>query len=281
MVSRMVSLIGCGTIGRELALAIDTGRVKNASLISLFDIVGHVAEKLKNNLQNSNPSYFSDFSQFISSSSFMEADIIIEAASQQAVRNFGKKIVECGKTLMVMSVGAFVDKLFLSEMVDIASKYHSRIYLPTGAIAGIDAIRSVKYLLDSVTLITTKSPKALDGAPFFNTTKIDMQAIKEKTVIYEGAAADAIKKFPANVNVAAVLSLAGIGNEKTIVKIVADPNTVVNEHEITAKGRFGEIKITVRNVPSPNNPKTSLLAVLSAIECLRSICSDDSLRIGS
>jgi aspartate dehydrogenase len=278
--SKKVALFGCGTIGREIAIAVDSGKVNNATIVTLVDSVDHRADTLRSNLQNSNPSTFTDFSKFAYSSSFKDADIIVEAASQDAVNSFGKKIVEAGKSLMIMSVGALGDPFFLSEMLDIAYQNGSHIYVPTGAIAGIDAIRSVKHLLDSVVLTTTKNPIALAGAPFFNLTKINVYEITEKTVIYDGNAADAVKKFPANINVAAILSLAGIGIKRTKVKIIADPYTDVNQHEITATGKFGEMTVIVRNKPSPNNPKTSFLAVLSAIECLRSIC-DDSIRIGT
>jgi aspartate dehydrogenase len=278
--SKRVALIGCGTIGREIAIAVDSGRVNNATIVTVVDKIDHLAQTLRSNLQNSNPSTFTNFSKFIYSSSFKDVDIIVEAASQDAVNSFGKKIVEAGKSLMIMSVGALGDPFFLSEMLDIASQNGSHIYVPSGAIAGVDAIRSVKHLLDSVVLTTTKNPIALAGAPFFNLTKINVYGITEKTVIYEGNAADAVKKFPANINVAAIISLAGIGIERTKVRIIADPYTYVNQHEITAKGKFGEMTIVVRNKPSPNNPKTSFLAVLSAIECLRSIC-DDVIRIGT
>jgi aspartate dehydrogenase len=278
--SKKVALFGCGTIGREIAIAVDSGKVNNATIVTLVDSVDHRADTLRSNLQNSNPSTFTDFSKFVYSSSFKDADIIVEAASQDAVNSFGKKIVEAGKSLMIMSVGALGDPFFLSEMLDIAYQNGSHIYVPTGAIAGIDAIRSVKHLLDSVVLTTTKNPIALAGAPFFNLTKINVYEITEKIVIYDGNAADAVKKFPANINVAAILSLAGIGIKRTKVKIIADPYTDVNQHEITATGKFGEMTVIVRNKPSPNNPKTSFLAVLSAIECLRSIC-DDSIRIGT
>ena len=278
--SKRVALIGCGTIGREIAIAVDSGKINNATIVTLVDTVDHLAQTLRSNLQNNNPSTFTDFSKFTYSPSFKDADIIVEAASQDAVNSFGKKIVEAGKSLMIMSVGALGDPFFLSELLDIASKNGSHIYVPTGAIAGIDAIRSVKHLLDSVVLTTTKNPIALAGAPFFNLTKINLYGITEKTVIYEGNAADAVKKFPANINVAAILSLAGIGIERTKVKIIADPYTDVNQHEITANGKFGEMTVIVRNKPSPNNPKTSFLAVLSAIECLRSIC-DEGIRIGT
>jgi aspartate dehydrogenase len=278
--SKKVAIFGCGTIGREIAIAVDSGEVNNASIVTLVDSVVHLADTLRSHLQNSNPSTFTDFSKFIYSSSFKDVDIIVEAASQDAVNSFGKKIVEAGKSLMIMSVGALGDPSLLSEMLDIAYQNGSHIYVPTGAIAGIDAIRSVKHLLDSVVLTTTKNPIALAGAPFFNLTKINVYEITEKTVIYDGNAADAVKKFPANINVAAILSLAGIGIKRTKVKIIADPYTDVNQHEITATGKFGEMTVIVRNKPSPNNPKTSFLAVLSAIECLRSIC-DDSIRIGT
>jgi aspartate dehydrogenase len=275
MPERKVGLLGCGTIGSQLALAVDSNKVANASLVALFDVAEGSLQNLKAKLQ-SNPKAYSDFAGFLSSG----ADIVIEAASQDAVRTFGRPVLESGKDLMVMSVGALADGGFLAELIQAAAKKGRRIYLPTGAIAGIDAIRSVRHLLESVTLTTTKSPKALAGAPFFETSKVKLDEITKSTVIYEGTAANAVSAFPANINVAAVLSLAGIGVDKTKVRIVADPQATTNQHEIIATGSFGEIKITVNNVPSPGNPKTSFLAVLSAIECLRSVC-DDGMRIGS
>jgi aspartate dehydrogenase len=275
MPQRKVGLVGCGTIGSQLAVAVDSDKIANASLVALFDVAESNLQNLKAKL-HSNPGAHSDFSKFLGSG----ADIIVEAASQDAVRAFGKAILEAGKDLMVMSVGALADRDFLGDLLQAAAKEGCRIYVPTGAIAGVDAIRSVRNLLDSVTLTTTKSPKALAGAPFFETGKIKLDEITKSTVIYEGTAAEAVRAFPANVNVAAVLSLAGMGVDKTKVRIVADPQATTNQHEIAAAGSFGKIKITVNNVPSPGNPKTSFLAVLSAIECLRSIC-DDGMRIGS
>src|SRR5215207_2696063 len=231
MPKKNVGLIGCGTIGTHLALAIESRTIVNASLVGLFDVVDSNAKSLQSKLKSS-PEVHPDFNSFIDS----PADIIIEAASQEAIRKFGKPIIEASKDLMIMSVGALADATFLTELLDLAAvrKGRSKIYVPTGAIAGIDAIRSVKHLLDSITLTTTKSPKAL----------------------------------------------AGVGADKTKVRVVVDPQATTNQHEIVAKGRFGDIKITVNNVTTPGNPKTSFLAVLSAIECLRSICND-ALRVGS
>lgn len=277
MPKKTIGLMGCGTIGTPLAMAIDSGRVANASLSGLFDIVDENARDLKTKLK-STPQVYHNFDQFADST----ADIIIEAASQQAVKNFAKRIIESGKDVMVMSVGALADTLFLAELLQLTPirNGHSKIYVPSGAIAGIDAIRSVRHIADSISLTTKKSPKALAGAPFFTTRNVSLDNITKVTEIYEGPAVEAVKLFPANVNVAAVLSLAGIGVEKTTVRILADPEATTNQHEIVATGSFGEIKISVNNVTAPGNPKTSFLAVLSAIECLRSIC-EDGIRIGS
>ena len=277
MPKRSVGLIGCGAIGTNLALALESGGVANASIVALFDIMGKSAENLKSKLKSS-PEVYSDFGTFLLS----PADLIVEAASQDAVRNLGKSIIEASKDLLVMSVGALADITLLSDLLKLVAskKGLCRIYIPTGAIAGIDAIRSVRNYADSITLTTTKSPKALSGAPFLKTRKVGLENITTPTVIYEGSAAEAVRMFPANVNVAAVLALAGLGVDKTIVRIVVDPQSTTNRHEIVATGSFGDINITVNNVPTPGNPKTSFLAVLSALECLRSIC-DDGLRIGS
>ena len=277
MPKKTIGLMGCGTIGTHLAMAIDSGRVANASVTGLFDIVDGNSRALKTRLK-STPQVYDNFDRFVDSN----ADIIIEAASQQAVKNFAKRIIESGKDLMVMSVGALADTLFLAELLQLTPirNGQSKIYVPSGAIAGIDAIRSVRHIADSISITTKKSPKALAGAPFFTTRNVSLDNITKVTEIYEGSAVEAVKLFPANVNVAAVLSLAGIGVEKTMVRILADPEATTNQHEIVATGSFGEIKISVNNVTAPGNPKTSFLAVLSAIECLRSIC-EDGIRIGS
>ncbi len=269
--AKRVGIIGCGTIGSQLALAVDAGQVRNAVLVSLFDIVKGSAQNLSSKLKNA-PRAFDDFDSFMSH----DCDIVVEAASQEAARRFAKPVLDAGRDLLMMSVGALADRQLLASM----QTSRGKIYVPTGAVAGIDAIRAVRHLLESVTLTTTKAPKALAGAPFFEMSDIKLDMIKEKTTIYEGPAADAVKKFPANVNVAAVLSLAGIGFEKTKVRIVADPAFTTNQHEITAIGSFGTFHFTVNNVPSPGNPKTSYLAVLSAIECLRSVC-EGGMRVGS
>ena len=278
MAKKSVGLLGCGAIGTHLALAVDSERVPNASLVSIFDIFDTKAKSLQSMLK-SPPQIYTNFSAFLSS----PTDIIIEAASQEAIRKYASSIIEAGKDLMVMSVGALADSELLSKLLKRAATKggQSRIYVPTGAIAGIDAIRSVKHLIESITLTTTKSPAALTGAPFIERSNMRLDTIRKSTVIYEGWAAEAVEMFPANVNVAAVLALSGIGVDRTKVRIVADPRSASNRHEIVATGSFGDIRITVNNVPVPENPRTSYLAVLTAVECLRSICDDSGIKIGS
>lgn len=280
MVQTKICIIGCGTIGSELALAINSGKVRSAKLVALFDTIREAAEKLKNLLINANLVVFSNFSELIASPQFDDADLVIEAASQAAAKEYSKSLLEHKKDLLLMSAGALADESFFSQISDLVFLNRSRIYVPSGAVAGIDAIRSVKEMLRSVTLTTTKHPKALAGAPFFVTSGTKLKTIKTKTLVYQGTAAEAVANFPANINVAAVLSLAGIGIDKTKVKIIADPHITVNKHEIEAVGTFGKLVVTVRNIPSPNNPKTSILAVLSAIECLRTIC-EPRIKVGT
>src|SRR5437867_2055956 len=223
---------------------------------------------------------FTNFDEFYNSPIYSDLDVIIECASKDAVRDYGKKIIESRKDVIILSVGAFSDKQYLTELQNLSNLNKTRILIPTGAIAGLDSIRSVKKYLDSLTITTTKHPKSLVGALYFKSSKIKLDEISEKTVLYEGNAITAIEYFPANVNVAVSIALAGIGLEKTQVRIIADPMISVNKHEILGKGSFGEILIIVQNIPSPANPRTSYLASLSAIECLRSLCNEN-FRIGT
>ncbi|VVC05831.1 putative L-aspartate dehydrogenase [uncultured archaeon] len=177
---------------------------------------------------------------------------------------------------MLMSVGALLDESVLEIIIEGCRDFNKKVYIPSGAITGLDGVRAVKNELNSIMLVTTKNPNALKGAKFFETSKINLDELKESTVIYEGTAQEAVKLFPANINVAALLSLAGLGSIRTKVKIIADPLADKNIHEIQAEGKFGKFSIKVENVPSENNPKTSRLAILSAIDCLRKICDNDT-----
>lgn len=278
---KRVSIIGCGAIGTELAKAIDSQTIPNVILLSVVDIDAHAVEKLSSPLHHSSSiKKFLDLNSFYDSKEFLNSDIIIEAASPNALKNMSKSILRTQKDFLLMSVGAFSDIDFFSTVFDIIKSFDCRIHIPSGAIAGIDAIKSVKSQLSSVTLTTTKNREGLRNAPYFTYRSMSIDDIKDKVLLFTGSARDAIANFPNNVNVASILSLVGLGFENTVINIYLDPFISTNKHEIIAKGSFGTIYCLVENIPSPMNPKTSYLAILSAIECLKNIV-DTNIHIGT
>ncbi len=255
-----IGLLGCGNIGRILAEAIDNGEV-NCSLVAVFDQDAERARGLAESLSRK-PSVAGSFEGLLQGT-----DLIVEAASQDAVKEYGVGVLNSGRGLIIMSVGALADETVFNGLVESSNKNKSTVYLPSGAVAGLDGIKAAKAKgIDSVELTTRKPPAELG-------TTTD-----KETVLYDGSAREGIKKFPKNVNVAATLSLAGIGFDKTKLRIIADPGVERNIHEIRVKGEFGEFKVRMENLPSPNNPKTSYLAALSTIAILKEI--NNRIKIG-
>jgi aspartate dehydrogenase len=204
------------------------------------------------------------------------SDLIVEAATQAALREFGPSVLAAGKHLMVLSVGALVG--VLGEWARLAEKHGCRIFVPSGAIAGLDGVKGAREgRIDAVTMETRKPPRGLAGAPYIEANRIDLDAIIKETLIFEGPATEAVKAFPANVNVVAALSLAGIGPDRTRIRIFAVPGQARNQHRITVEGEFGRLAIEVENVPS-ENPRTGKLSYLSAIAMLRELGAP--LRVG-
>jgi aspartate dehydrogenase len=266
-----ISIIGCGAIGSEVALSVDRMMIGNVIISSFLDIKLENAEILKSKLSNNNPIVFNNFSDYIKSDTLKDVDLVVEAASQSALTSYLNPIILLKKDILVMSVGAFANPNFFSEVIKNVEKNDINLYVPSGAIAGIDAIKSVRNSISYVTLTTTKNPDSLKDSPFFKKTNLTLDSIKKRTLIFEGSAIEAVQNFPANVNVAALLGLASIGVEKTKVNVIADPSLRINKHEIKVIGKFGELIVRVKNVPSATNPKTSYLAILSVIELIRSI----------
>ena len=271
---KRIGLLGCGAIGTQIAIAIDTGIIP-AQLTHIFDTDKKNAENLLTKLKQK-PVIVANV-HLLSSN---PVDLIVEAASQQAVSDNALSILQNRRDLMVMSAGALLDESVFEIISDACSEFKKTVYLPSGAISGIDAIKSARNELESVTITTTKHPRSLKGAKFFETSNLDLDNISDETIIFEGTASEAVRLFPKNVNVSALLSLAGLGSHETIVKVIANPNIDKNIHRIEAIGKFGKINTTVENIPDSTNPKTSRLAILSAIETLRSICSDE-IKIGT
>ena len=269
-----IGLLGCGAIGRGLALAVDEGIVGGAELVALFDQDSRNAQSLLQRLSSS-PKAAASFEDFMATEGL---SIVVEAASQEAVRQHGAAIVSSGKNLLIMSTGSLLDAPLFSELSDLTRQTGCRIFVPSGALGGIDAIRASRDTLEEVVLTTRKPPQSL-----MDTASADGDTLKDitsATVVFEGSALEAVRRFPFNINVAATLSLAGIGPEKTRVRIIADPEAKGNIHEVYAAGSSGVMRFIMENVPHPDNPMTSHLAVLSAIETLRGAC-EGGLRVGA
>lgn len=267
-----IGIVGTGAIGKEIARAIDDGTVP-AELVAIWDRQVNEAEEFAASLKQK-PKVL-PLEELVK-----ECCIVVEAASQAAVREVAVAALSNSKNVMIMSVGALSDKSLLEEIKKLAREHHCHIYVPSGAIGGLDAVKSasIKHI-DSVTITTRKPAKGLKGAPFVVRNKLDLDTFTVPTEIFSGPAAVAIKEFPANVNVAASLSLVGVGFDKTVVKVVVDPTISRNIHEIEVKGDFGDFHARIENVPSDTNPKTSFLAALSAIATLKQVC--EPLKIGT
>lgn len=271
---KRIGLLGCGAIGTQIALAIDSGKIP-AKLSYIYDVSRSASEQLLSTL--------SDKPQIVDNPHLLSShpvDIIVEAASQDAVRDVSLSVLQNRRDLMIMSAGALLDESIFDVLSEACRDFKKRIYLPSGAITGLDAIMSVRDELESIHITTTKHPNSLRGAKFFDTSSVDVDSITEPIVLFEGIAQDAVQLFPANINIAALLSLAGLGSAETLVKIIADPHTSKNTHHIEISGKFGKMTFSIENIPDKDNPKTSRLAILSAIETLRRYCSDE-IRIGT
>jgi aspartate dehydrogenase len=273
-----VGLIGCGAMGSELARAVHKGEAGTARVIALFDEYQPAREMLAKELSTGNalePAQADTVTELVN---LPNIDLIIECASQAAVAAHAETVLSSGTSMLVMSSGAMISSDFMRTVSKAASNSGATIYIPSGAVGGIDALRASKALLEEVTIVSTKKPISLIGAPGF--ADWEDKEITEPTVIFEGSAAEAVGLFPANVNVAATVSMAGIGPDATKVQVVADPDSPGNVHEINAISKAGKFSFRFENMPHETNPKTSFLAVLAAIEMLRSIC-EPGIRIGT
>lgn len=261
-------------MGAELAHAIGPGGIAGATVAALLDKDPEQGRALADSL-DPRPVSFTDPSEFLAHEGL---DIVVECASQVVVRELGVAILNSGRSLLLMSSGALLDQELFDALKAASVQFGGQIIVPSGAVGGIDALRAVQADLESVTIVSTKRPEALRGAPGF--AEYEDREIVEPVTLFEGSAADAVKLFPANVNVAATVSLAGIGPHRTIVRVVADPAAPGNVHDIRATGGFGEFRFRLVNRPHPKNPRTSHLAVLAAIESLRALVNP-GLRVGT
>lgn len=254
-----VGIMGCGSIANTLTNFQINGKL-SVKISYFYDLDKTSALNLANKVDAEAVDTIDELIE--------KSDLILESASQSAVRKSVPQIIESGVDVIIMSVGALMDVDLKDSLEDLAKKSNSKIYLPTGAITGIDTVNASSLgQIESVYLITRKPPESLG---------IQLEDDEEK-ILFEGKASEAVKEFPKNINVSSTLSLAsGVDVD---VKIIADSKIDKNTHEIYLKGTFGEVITKTSNISSPDNPKTSMLAAFSAASLLNKLSK--TIRIGS
>ena len=249
-----IGLIGCGNIGNIIS-----NHAGGIEIVALFDIFFDRAKELG---KITGARAHEQFDTFISE----DFDIVVEAASVNAVMTYAHRVLEHGKDLVIMSVGALADPVFREGLRESARRNGKKIYIPSGAIFGLDNLKvgrisPIKKLL----LRTVKSPASLG-----------VEAT-ERRIIFSGKAHECIKAFPKNVNVSVAMSLAA--GRDVDIELWVDPAVDRNIHEVIIEGDFGETCIRVTNVPSPDNPATSYLAALSILSLLQGL--EDPIVVGT
>jgi len=248
----IVGIVGCGAIGSEVARAAST--MDGIDGLWLHDIdpdaVALLADLPKTRVADGADALVA------------ASDLVVECANKGVVQTVVRDALALGKKTMVLTVGALAEEALREDLIGLARRHGGKIYLPSGAVMGIDGVRAAQEAeLLSVTLVTTKPNAGLD------------REVDKWTLLFDGPAREAVRRFPKNVNVAATLSLAGLGFDATRVQVAADPLATRNSHKVIVEGAFGRARIEVENLPSPANPRTSYLASLSTIALLRRIVS--------
>lgn len=197
-------------------------------------------------------------------------DVVIEAASHDAVREHLVKLLSARIAVIVLSGGALVDDRLRAAAEEAAQANDALLYVPSGGIGALDALKAACIAgVDEATIQVAKPPAAWKKIDYVDAMGIDLDNLREAKVLFEGSARDGVPHFPQNVNIAAVLSMAGIGFDRTRLRVVADPALTFNTHTIRISGASGKITIVLENVPAPENPKTAWLACYSALAALK------------
>jgi aspartate dehydrogenase len=198
-----------------------------------------------------------------------EAEIVVECAPAALLREIAQPALAHGRLVMVLSCGALIDNF---DLVDLARRHGGRILVPSGALLGLDAVvAAAEGTISRVHMVTRKPPKGLAGAPYLEANAIAVTGLSEPKRVFTGSARDAARGFPANVNVAAALALAGIGPDRTTIEIWADPSLTRNIHRIEVEADAARFTMQIENVPSAENPRTGRLTALSVVAALKKL----------
>ncbi len=204
-------------------------------------------------------------------------DVVVEGLPKAPFLTIARATIEAGKVFMPLSVGQLLEHW---ELVERAKETGARILVPTGALIGLDAVRAAaEGEIRSVVMITRKPPGGLEGAPYLVANNISLRGLNVAKKVFDGTAREGARGFPANVNVAAALSLAGIGPDKTRLQIWADPDVTRNTHRIEVDADTARFSMMIENVPTTENPRTGKITALSAVAMLRGLTA--TLKVGT
>jgi len=264
-----VGIFGLGTIGRAVAARLDDG-IEGLQLVA---ITSRDVQKASSAM-----AHFREPVPVVDSVELCErADVVVECAPAAVFREIAQAAIERARIFVPLSVGVFLQA---PELIEQARLNGARIVVPTGALLGLDAVRAAaEGEIDSVTVVTRKPPGGLAGAPYLVDNGIDVTDLSEPLKVFEGPARAGVAGFPANVNVVAALSLAGIGADRTRLEIWADPTLDRNTHRIDVEADSARFSLYIENVPSQENPATGRITALSVIACLRGLVSP--FKVGS
>jgi len=263
-----IGIIGAGTIARLFLEHIRCGDLGRARVVA---IAGRSEQSKGRQLEKA---YRVPFVLGIKALLAKKPDVVVEAASHEAVREYGEAVLGKRIALIVLSGGVLSDDALRGRLERAAIKSGAFLYVPSGGIGGLDALKAACVAgVDEVTIAVTKPPPAWKGIPYVEQLGVDLDSLREPRILFEGPAREGVPLFPANVNIAAVLSMAGIGFDRTRLKVVAVPGLTHNTHFIEIRGRTGNISVKLENVPAPDNPKTAWLACYSALAALKAVKS--------
>ena len=258
--SRSVGIGGLGTVGFEVARRIDGGEVDGLTL-SAVSARDHARARERM------AGFRTPVDVVVAGDLAERADIVVESAPAAVFREIAEPVVRAGKVLVAISAGALLDH---ADLVETARATGAQIVVPSGAVMGLDAVRgAAESGIASVTMITRKPPGGLAGAPHLVEHGIDLEGLRKPLKVFEGSARDGARGFPANVNVAAALGLAGVGPERTRLEIWADPGVTRNTHEIRLEAETVRFQLRIENVPSDENPRTGRSVAPSVVAALR------------
>ncbi len=260
-----IGIIGCGAIGSRIARSITKDFQRDCRLTGIYDIDQNKVDRLSQSLS------LSEIAKRSMTELIRSCDCLVEAVTAKNTRSIIRQALAAKKSVLCMSVGKLLNS---SDLFLLAKKNHCHLLLPSGAIAGLDAIKAASLVgIDTISLTTRKPPVGFEDNPYLKKKGIDPSKIKKKTLIFEGSVAQAVKAFPRNINVAATLTLAARASQKILVRIIVSPEYKTNSHTVELTGTFGRIVTQTDNLVCPDNPKTSYLAVLSGLQTLKQYCS--------